>query len=201
MKTDNTDIAAAKRKIRQAVLKERDALDRKERERADLLFTERILGHQWFYRSEYFLCFVSCGSEIGTRELIREGLRAGKKVYVPKVTDGGSPEGGGPKMRFFRIEGTEELSPGYKGIPEPGGDSEEYPYSEETAGRTLVLMPGAVFDRYGNRIGYGKGFYDRFLGEKPLLQVRTIAAGYRCQLLEKIPAEERDIRPCQIICM
>lgn len=191
------DVRREKREIRQAVLKKRDELDRGEREKAALLLTERILGHQWFYRSEYFLGFVSFGSEIDTGELLQEALRLGKKVYVPKVTDSVFPE---KEMRFFRITGMEELEPGYRGIREPRGDSEEYPYSGETAERTLMLMPGAVFDRHRNRIGYGKGFYDRFLAVRPLLQLRTIAVGYDCQLLEKIPAEERDIRPYQVIC-
>lgn len=191
------DVRREKREIRQAVLKKRDELDRGEREKAALLLTERILGHQWFYRSEYFLGFVSFGSEIDTGELLQEALRLGKKVYVPKVTDSVFPE---KEMRFFRITGMEELEPGYRGIREPRGDSEEYPYSGETAERTLMLMPGAVFDRHRNRIGYGKGFYDRFLAVRPLLQLCTIAVGYDCQLLEKIPAEERDIRPYQVIC-
>ena len=62
-------------------------------------------------------------------------------------------------------------------------------------------MPGVAFDRYRNRIGYGKGFYDRFLADNPEMQSRSIAVGYQCQLLDVLPAEETDIRPQHIICV
>lgn len=210
----DTDIRAEKRKIRHSVLKIRDTIDQSEREKASLLLTEKILGHQWFYRSEYFLCFASYGSEIDTQELILEALRAGKRVYAPKVVQAQStgfyrepfPERENLAfkmmvMRFFRIVGMEDLKKGYKGIPEPDESGEEYFYSEEAAERTLMLMPGVVFDRYRNRIGYGGGFYDRFLADKPLLQLRTIAVGYKCQLMDEVPAEKGDIRPYQVICV
>ena len=65
----------------------------------------------------------------------------------------------------------------------------------------MLLKPGAAFDGYRNRLGYGKGFYDNFLADKSALQFRTIAVGFQCQLVERIPEREGDIRPCQIICM
>lgn len=190
-------VSESKREIRKRILKIRDELDDKERERGTLLMTERILGHQWFYRSEIILGFASYGSEIGTWELLREALRLGKRVYLPKVAG----EGEQARMFFFRIMGLEELKTGYRGIPEPEGDSEEYIYREDEADHTLMLMPGAAFDPYRNRIGYGKGFYDRFLADKEALRLRTIAVGYRCQLVDEIPAEERDVRPYQVICV
>ena len=183
--------------IRQNALKAREALSPEERRRGSLLMTERILGHQWFYRSDIFLCFVSYGSEIDTHELINEALRLGKKVYVPKVT----MVSGKTEMRFYRMTDMSELSEGYKGIPEPAGLTEEYMYREEEADQTLLLMPGAAFDGYRNRLGYGKGFYDNFLEDKSVLQFRTIAVGFQCQMVEKIPEREGDIKPCQVICL
>ncbi len=197
MKNMETGIKDSKREIRKAVLKLRDSLTMEEREKASLLLTERILGHQWFYRAEAFLCFVSYGSEIGTREILVEALTAGKKVYVPKVLSGRE----NLEMRFYRMTALTELETGYRGIPEPAGDSEAYVYSRETAERTLMLMPGVAFDRYRNRIGYGKGFYDRFLMDKPLLQQRTIAVGYCCQIVDALPAEDTDMKPYQVICV
>lgn len=189
--------AELRNSIRQKALKAREALSQEERKKASILMTERILGHQWFYRSDIFLCFVSYGSEIDTHELIEEALRLGKKVYVPKVTKASEKT----EMRFYRMTNMSELTEGYKGIPEPAGLSEEYIYQEADAERTLIIMPGAAYDSYRNRLGYGKGFYDRFLADKKALQLRTIAVGFQCQLVEKIPEREGDIRPCQIICM
>ena len=185
-----------KREIRRMILRQRDGLSAETRKKGDILLTERILGHQWFYRSEYLLCYVNYGSEISTRDILRETLKAGKKVYVPKVLADKEPE-----MAFFRIEALEELVTGYKGIPEPAGDTEKYPYTPDRAEQSLMLMPGVAFDPFRNRLGYGKGFYDRFLADKAKLQQRTIAVGYRCQVLDELPAGPMDIRPCQIICV
>ena len=81
--------------------------------------------------------------------------------------------------------------------------SEEFRYEadEGETAHVLMLMPGAAFDRYGYRLGYGKGFYDRFLQNKPQLQQRTIGIGYKCQLVEKIPISEYDVKPYQVICV
>lgn len=187
-------MASDKRAVRKAALAARDALDEAARERAALAMTERIAGHQWFYPARDFLCFVSFGSEIDTGEIIKEALRQKKKVYVPKVLTGKN------RMEFYLIEGLEQLRPGYRGILEPERDTEEYLYMPERAERTLMLMPGAAFDRFRNRLGYGGGFYDRYLADKEALQQRTIAVGFECQLAEKVPAESTDIRPCQVMC-
>lgn len=189
--------AELRNSIRRKALRAREALSPEERRRGSLLMTERILGHQWFYRSDNFLCFVSYGSEIDTHELINEALRLGKRVYVPKVTIVSEKS----NLRFYRMTNMSELSEGYKGIPEPTGLSEEYIYRTAEAEQTLLLMPGAAFDGYRNRLGYGKGFYDSFLADKPALQFRTIAVGFQCQMTEKIPEREGDIKPCQIICL
>lgn len=191
------EIKDEKREIRKRVLALRDSLSREEWERGTLLVTERLLGHQWFYGCEDFLCFASYGSEIGTGELIEEALRLGKRVYAPKV----ERSGGVPSMEFYRIFSREELTGGFRGIPEPSGETERYVCSEKRAEKTLLLMPGAAFDGCKNRIGYGKGFYDRYLADKEALRLHSVAIGFRCQLVEEIPAEETDIRPYQVICV
>lgn len=185
---------AGKKEIRRKALALRDGLGTAERERGRLLLTERILGHQWFYNSHIILGFASCKSEIDIGEILQEALRLGKRLFLPKVTGEG-------QMSFFRVRDPEKLKAGYKGILEPAKDCEEYVYSEAEAQNTLMLMPGAAFDSRRNRIGYGKGFYDRFLADKGALQLRTIGVGYRCQLVDEIPAQERDIRPYQVICV
>lgn len=197
VKSMEKEIKGTKGEIRKRILMLRDYLSDEERDRAAVLLTEKLLGHQWFYGSEIFLGFVSYGSEINTREILLEALKAGKRVYVPKVIPGKEY----PEMCFYRITGMEELEEGYRGIPEPSGRSERYVYAEATSGSTLMLMPGVAFDVRRNRIGYGKGFYDRFLEDKPGLQLRTIAVGYHCQMVEELPAEDRDIKPCQVICV
>jgi len=192
--------------IRRRVLALRDNLSDAERKRGSVLLTERILGHQWFYGSDTLLGFASYGSEIDTGEILREALRRGKKVYLPKVgvcRTAADREGtADKKMVFLRINDLEELQTGYRGIPEPDRGAEAYVYRAETAGHVLMLMPGVAFDRYRNRIGYGKGFYDRFLADKKDLQNRTIAVGFKCQLVEEeIVCGEYDIKPYQVLCI
>lgn len=185
-----------RQELRRTALEARECLSQEQRRKSSLLMTERILGHQFFYQSNIFLSFVSYGSEIDTHELIEEALRLKKRVYIPKVTDASEKA----VMKFYRLTSLSELEPGFRGIPEPTGDSEEYVYREAEAEQTFLLMPGAAFDGLRNRLGYGKGFYDNFLADKAALQLRTIAVGFQCQMVEEIPARERDIKPCQIIC-
>ena len=83
-----------KKQLRRDLLSRRDALSMEELRRAEILITERILGHQWFYRSDTILGFMSFGSEIETRQLLEEALRKNKKVFLPRVE--------GENMRFYR---------------------------------------------------------------------------------------------------
>ncbi|MBR6477683.1 MAG: 5-formyltetrahydrofolate cyclo-ligase [Lachnospiraceae bacterium] len=181
-----------KKGLRKKLLSVRDALSEEEQTRAEVLITERILGHQWFYLSDVILAFVSYGSEIRTGQILNEALAKGKKLFLPKVT-------GHDEMKFYRVTSLSELREGYKGILEPDGTSEVYAYDSEGAKKTLMIMPGVGFDAYGNRLGYGKGFYDRFLEGKDELQIRSIAIGHVCQKTEKIPSDPKDVKPYQVI--
>lgn len=184
---------AKKAEIRREVLAQRSKLSVEERRKASFLLSERILGHQWYYLSDVILGFAPLGSEIDIREILQDALQKGKKLYLPKVE--------GDDMEFYLVESLADLEEGFKGIMEPKGDTPCFAYEEEWADKVLMLMPGAVFDGMRNRIGYGKGYYDRYLQDKGALQLRTIAVGFQCQMVEEIPSEEFDIRPYQVICV
>lgn len=205
---DKVALTAEKKQLRRQMLAIRDALSREEQRRASCLITERLLGHQWFYRADVLLCYVSYGSELDTRELIREALRLGKQVYVPRVLKE-------HRMDFYRILKPEELKPGFHGIPEPPVTAPVYP-GVRTAGHTengeapgqrpgsngkqaLMLMPGVAYDPYGNRLGYGGGYYDRYLAAHPEFQTYSIGIGHSCQRVAQLPVEETDCRPYQVI--
>jgi len=180
-----------KKELRREVLEKRNSITVEERLRASVMMTERLLGHQWFYLSDTILGFAGYGSEISTDELLEEAIKMGKRVFLPRVI--------GEDMVFYRILSLQDLKEGYKGIREPLGDTEVYVYDEVYTNKTLMLMPGVAFDGMRNRIGYGKGFYDRYLFDKPALQLRTIAIGFKCQKVEAIPANDNDIKPYQVI--
>ena len=121
--------------------------------------------------------------EVGTKAIIKKAWELGKEVAVPKIV--------GNEMQFFYIKQFSDLTDGYKGILEPTtlqrADTED----------GLVIMPGVAFDKRKNRIGYGKGFYDRFLNDHR--QLHTIALCFTCQMVENIPIDEYDIRPQVLI--
>ena len=202
------EVKIEKRRIRREALAKRDTLSGEAQRRASCLITERLLGHQWFYRADSLLCYVSYGSELDTRDLIREALRLGKQVYVPRVM----PD---HQMDFFRIDSLKELQPGFRGIPEPPEGTRVYRDMKEPGeaaglrpesltqcrdrGQVLMLMPGVAFDPYGNRLGYGGGYYDRYLSAHPQFLTYSIGIGHSCQLVEKLPVETTDCKPYQVI--
>ena len=110
--------------------------------------------------------------------MLAQALRDGKKVAVPKVY--------GDTMRFVYLEDLSCVAEGYAGIPEPIADE---PVAFDT--KALVLMPGLAFDRAGHRIGYGGGFYDKFLAAEP--DHPTLALCYAFQMLDHLDTEEFDI--------
>ena len=89
-------------------------------------------------------------------------------------------------MRFIYLTDLNQVEKGYAGIPEP---MEDAPVAEDKT--ALVLMPGLAFDPQGHRIGYGGGFYDRFLAKEP--NHPTVALCYEFQMLEKLETEEFDV--------
>ena len=122
--------------------------------------------------------YLPYNQEVRTVPMLEKALRDGKKVAVPKCY--------GDEMKFIYLDDLSQVAPGYAGIPEPIADG---PVAEdETA---LVLMPGLAFDPQGHRIGYGGGFYDKFLSREP--NHPTLALCYDFQLLPQLDIEEHDI--------
>lgn len=147
--------------------------------------TKRILQHPWFQKATTIYLYMSYQEEVDTRELLKEAIRMGKKVAAPKVQ--------GKEMKFYYIESYEELHPGMKGIPEPDGEN-MYPANDMSA---LILMPLVGFDKAGNRIGYGGGYYDRYLEQHP--SHPTIGLAYSIQEVDELPVEETDWKPDRIV--
>jgi len=116
--------------------------------------------------------------EVRTVPILEQALADGKRVAVPKVY--------GDEMRFIYMTDLTKVAKSAFGIPEPVADG---PVADDPT--ALVLMPGLAFDREGHRIGYGGGFYDKFLAQEP--NHPTIALCYDFQMVENLPTEEFDI--------
>jgi len=143
----------------------------------------RILGELFVQTEEYrravtIYGYLPYNQEVRTGAMLEQALRDGKKVAVPKCY--------GDEMRFIYMEDLSAVAPGYAGIPEPVADG---PVAQD--GTALVLMPGLAFDPQGHRIGYGGGFYDRFLAREP--GHPTLALCYDFQMLPQLDTEEFDI--------
>lgn len=179
-----------KRNIRKQILHERGMLPKEQRILEEEYVTQKVLTHQWYLNATDFLVFKSYGSEISTEYMISRAFKDGKRVYLPRVLADGE------HMEFFRMESPSDVENGYRGILEPKG-KEMFQYEACKKEKVLMIMPGVAFDQDGNRIGYGKGFYDRYLSTKEGL--RTIAVAFRCQIVKKIERDPHDISPMQVL--
>ena len=128
--------------------------------------------------------YLPYNQEVRTTPMLEQAIRDGKRVAVPKCY--------GSEMRFLWLDDLTQVAPGYANIPEPIADE---PIADDTT--ALVLMPGLAFDPQGHRIGYGGGFYDRFLAEEP--DHPTLALCYGFQMVEHLETEEFDIPVDQVL--
>jgi len=122
--------------------------------------------------------YLPYNQEVRTVPMLQQALRDGKQIAVPKVY--------GQTMKFIYLDDLSQVAPGYAGIPEPLADAPVA--DDETA---LVLMPGLAFDPQGHRVGYGGGFYDKFLTAEP--NHPTLALCYDFQLFPTLETEAHDI--------
>ncbi len=183
-------VLADKKALRKEIISKRDALSDMERQEASVRICSELEKNELFADAENILLFASFGSEIPTDNIFELCKRLGKTVFYPKVN--------GKDMVFYRVDSLSDLTEGFRGIREPAADAVKFILSEKCS-KDLMIMPGAAFDREGSRLGYGGGFYDRYLAKLPEMKEKTIAIGYKMQETEHIPADENDIKPGKII--
>lgn len=147
------------------------------KEKWDFKIKEQLLSNQKIMDAENILIYVSKEDEVDTLMIIVELLKC-KKVYVPKVEDN--------IISFYRINSLEELKKGAFNILEPIGNKKLDDYKN-----SVIIVPGIAFDRKNNRIGYGKGYYDKFLSNK---KIYKIGLSYPPLIVEKIKTEIYDIK-------
>ena len=169
----------SKKDIRRYVLSVRENLTAKEQDEKSHNIFCRVINHPFFMNADTIYCYVDYMHEVKTRSIIQYAWKQGKRVAVPKIVN--------DQMIFCFIEAFEDLKDGYRGIPEPTD------CKIANSDSPLVIMPGVAFDKSRNRIGYGKGFYDKFLALHP--NFHTIALGFDVQIVDKIPSNLDDIQP------
>lgn len=165
----------SKKKLREVMVRNREEIPYSEQITAAASVREFVRAWAPFRDADCVCSYISLRSEMPTAGIILRVLESGKTVIVPKVF--------GNIIRFFRIKNlTDDLVRGTFGVLEPNETCEEI--SAEEAG--VCLIPGLAFDRHGNRIGYGKGFYDRFLATLPK-SIPTIGLAFDQQVFDAIP--------------
>ena len=168
------DKAALRRRIREkkrAMSEEEISL---RSEKLGMLF----LQSEAYKNAETVYGYLPYNQEVRTVPMLEQALRDGKRVAVPKVY--------GDTMKFIYLEDLSRVAKSDMGIPEPVAD---VPVAEDKT--ALVLMPGLAFTKQGDRMGYGGGFYDRFLAEEP--DHPTLALCYDFQIVDSLPTEAFDI--------
>ena len=172
-----------KQEIRKQMLADREALTPEQVRERSRIICDRIRDAE-LYRECASLClYMPIRNEVEADLLIGPALEDGKRVYIPKVV--------GEEMIFNRYD-ADLIVEGAFHIRESA--SQEILEPDET---TLIILPGSVFDLNRHRIGYGGGFYDKFLAKPP--GCRTIAAAFDLQVIEELPVEAHDISPELIV--
>ena len=166
-----------KSELRKQVLQEMKAIPRTQKVTLDLALTERFLQHPFYQEAKTIATYLSFPHEFQTQELIEQALKDGKKVLIPKTY---------PKGRMdFVVYDPQQLVKTSFGLLEPQGDLEVVDASQID----LIHVPGLVFTTKGYRIGYGGGYYDRYLKH---ITGHTLSTIYPCQIQDFIP-ENHDI--------
>lgn len=167
-----------KQELRKAIRARKRAMTEEEIERRSRSLCQKFLESDAYRACRTLYGYLPYNQEVRTLPILAQALADGKQVAVPKVY--------GDDMKFISLTDLTQISRGYAGIPEPIAD--EPVAEDETA---LVLMPGLAFDPQGHRIGYGGGFYDKFLSREP--NHPTLALCYEFQMVEHLETEEFDI--------
>jgi len=186
-----------KSRIRKKILKKRGALNEREVREKSLIIKERFFRLREFKNAELIMFYASFKNEVRTEEMIEEAMASGKKIVLPVTT---------PKKEirpYLILNLKEDLTAGRFGIPEPvpptrwdRADDREV----NTKEIDMIIVPGVAFDRKGGRIGFGQGFYDRFLRSiSPCASAgqerhRPFCVGlsFEIQVLDNLPLEKYD---------
>ncbi len=145
---------------------------------------DKVSHMKQFQDALCIFAYMDVRGEVMTKELIKKAWDEGKQVAVPKVS--------GKKMEFYYITDFAQCTPGCFDIPEP-----ETGRPKATGDQTFMIVPGVAFDRQRHRIGYGGGYYDRYLDRNP--GCTTAAVAFSWQVTEYVPHEPFDIVPDYLV--
>ena len=176
-----------KQQLRETYKRLRSAYTPLQREQMHRHLSEAVFALPAFCSpSAALLCYASLPDEVDTWRILQRAWQTGKTVAMPRCAKDGN-------MAFYRVTGMHELQSGMLGISEPAASCAPYVPSADD----LCIVPALAFDRSGHRLGYGGGYYDRYLSRFPMI---TVGLCYPNCLAEQLPAEPFDIPVRQVLC-
>ena len=167
-----------KKELRRQIRELKRAMTNEQIDAASARLGELFLNCPQYQEAKTIYGYLPYNQEVRTVPMLEQAMRDGKRVAVPKCY--------GDQMRFIYMDDLSKVENGYANIPEPIADG---PVADDPT--ALVLMPGLAFTEDGKRMGYGGGFYDKFLAAEP--NHPTVALCYSFQMVEDIPTEDYDI--------
>ena len=173
-------ILEQKKFLRNEMRKKRASISKEEREAASHKIITRLLENEIYKKSKTIMAYASMPEEIQLKELFDNAFANEKTVAIPLIIGRGT-------MRPVFLPTMQDLEVGDFGIMTVRQEKRKYVELEEI---DCIIVPGAAFDRNGNRLGLGGGYYDRFL--KRAENIKRIALAFEFQITEKIPNEEHD---------
>ncbi|MBD5469948.1 MAG: 5-formyltetrahydrofolate cyclo-ligase [Lachnospiraceae bacterium] len=180
----------SKAEIRKRILEVRRSLTVDEVEVKSEAILQNVLKTPEYIEADNILLYADHHNEVITRGIFEDALMRKKRVYFPKSDSFTNT------MVFYRTTSAAQLEKGFMGILEPK-ENIQLRYRFCANEDTLVILPGVAFDTAGFRIGYGKGYYDKFLSSKR--QLSTMALAFACQIVEELPREAHDIKMDKIV--
>lgn len=176
-----------KNRIRQWALGLREALTGEEVKRKSDRIIAKVLEDFRYVRAEHILVYMDYRNEVMTGSLVSQAWLSGKRVYAPKVMDEA-------ELCFYEINSMEQVEKGYRGIREPVQcEMGRFKGNPDELRQSMLLLPGVAFDGKRHRIGYGKGYYDRFLLGKE--GMATVGVCFDCQVMGEFQVESFDYSP------
>jgi 5-formyltetrahydrofolate cyclo-ligase len=154
----------------------RSAIPAADRHAWSLAIARHLRDWSVYQNARSVMAYASVGAEVETAALLDNILRDGKRLLLPRCLPGGV-------MQAVAVPDLSALKPGFRGILEPVGEA------VPKAGIDLILAPGLLFDRSGNRLGQGGGYYDRFLSDYPGV---VCALAFGAQVVEALDAQPHD---------
>ncbi|MDE5699082.1 MAG: 5-formyltetrahydrofolate cyclo-ligase [Lachnospiraceae bacterium] len=179
-----------KSEIRKRILEVRKGLTDEEVAAKSEAIVQKVIKTPEYKEADNILLYADFCREVMTRGIFEDALLHRKRIYFPRVDKLTNT------MEFYQVISIRQLVRGYMDILEPREDIRSR-YQFQPREDTLAILPGVAFDTSGYRIGYGKGFYDRFLANRR--QLSTMALAYSCQIIDEIPRDEHDIKMDKIV--